>query len=133
MKQHLFGETGKQRVAVVGASTSRAKYGNRAVRAYRAAGWEVYPVHLTAAAIEGIPAFRSVLDLPEGLERATIYLPPEKTLQVLPDLAAKGVREVFLNPGAENAAVMARGQELGLVLVLACSIVDIGRSPQNPD
>ncbi|HZM14992.1 MAG TPA: CoA-binding protein, partial [Candidatus Krumholzibacteria bacterium] len=69
MKQHVFGETGKQRVAVVGASTSRAKYGNRAVRAYRAAGWEVYPVHLTAAAIEGIPAFRSVLDLPERLER----------------------------------------------------------------
>ena len=133
MTQHLFGKTGKPRVAVVGASTSRAKYGNRAVRAYRSAGWEVYPVHLTAAAIEGIPAFRSVLDLPEGLARATIYLPPEKTLQVLPDLAAKGVREVFLNPGSENAAVIARGQELGLVLVLACSIVDIGRSPESPD
>ena len=120
-------------VAVVGASTRRAKYGNRAVRAYRAAGWVVYPIHPTASAIEALPAFRSVLDVPAPIDRATIYLQPHTVLSVLPELAAKKVPEVWLNPGSESEAVVARGKELGLVLVLACSILDIGRSPENPD
>ncbi len=120
-------------VAVVGASTQRAKYGNRAVRAYRAAGWVVYPIHPTARAIEALPAFRSVLDVPAPIDRATIYLPPHTVLSVLPELAAKNVPEVWLNPGSESEAVIARGEELGLSLVLACSIIDIGRSPENPD
>ncbi len=120
-------------VAVVGASTQRAKYGNRAVRAYRAAGWVVYPIHPTASSIEALPAFRSVLDVPAPIDRATIYLQPRTVLSILPELAAKKVPEVFLNPGSESEAVIARGRELGLNLVLACSIVDIGRSPESPD
>ena len=41
--------------------------------------------------------------------------------------------ELFLNPGSESGAVIARAQELGIVPILACSIVDIGRSPSHPD
>ena len=133
MNQLNIDDNSAKTVAVVGASRRREKYGNRAVRAYRAAGWQVYPIHPSAAAIEGIPAFRSILDVPGPVRRATVYLPPEKTLGILAGLAAKGVREVFLNPGSEDSRVLARGEELGLVLVLACSIVDIGRSPERPE
>ena len=133
MNHDSLSSSSAKTVAVVGASTHREKYGNRAVRAYRAAGWRVYPVHPSAAAIEGIPAYRSVLDIPGPVHRATVYLPPAKTLEILGALAAKGVSEVFLNPGAEDAQVIARGEGLGLVLVLACSIVDIGRSPERPE
>jgi predicted CoA-binding protein len=120
-------------VAVVGASRQRAKYGNRAVRAYRSEGWDVYPVHPTAAAIEGLRAYASVLDVPVALDRVTVYLPPVVTRAVLEEIARKGTRELFLNPGSEDDAVLARAQELGLVPILACSIVDIGRSPANVD
>ena len=120
-------------VAVVGASNQRSKFGNRAVRAYRAAGWKVYPVHPEALEIEGIPAFASILDVPEKVHRATIYLPPDRVLQVLPEIAAKGVDEMYLNPGAESAAVIDKSEELGIPTILDCSIVEIGRSPQNPD
>jgi hypothetical protein len=120
-------------VAVLGASTQRAKYGNRAVRAYRAAGWRVFPIHPHAASIEGVPAYRSILDVPEPIDRATVYLQPETALAVLDEIARKGVGELFLNPGAESSAVIERAQELGLQPILACSIVDIGRSPYEFD
>ena len=120
-------------VAVLGASADRAKYGNKAVRAYRAAGFTVYPIHPHAASIEGLPAYASILDVPGPVQRATVYLPPEVTLQVLDAIARKGVRELFLNPGSESSEVIARAQELGLVPTLACSIVDIGRSPRDPE
>ena len=120
-------------VAVLGASSDRSKYGNRAVRAYRAEGWEVFPVNLQAPVIEGLPAYRSILDVPDPVDRATVYLHPDATLLILDEIARKGVRELFLNPGSESSAVILRAQELGMVPVLACSIVDIGRSPSQPD
>lgn len=120
-------------VAVIGASADRGKYGNRAVRAYRAEGWRVIPVNLRQSSIEGLPAVAHVREISGPVHRATVYLPPEKTLQVLEELVAKNIPEIFLNPGSESPAVVARGQELGLNLILACSIVDIGRSPANPD
>ena len=44
-------------VAVIGASNDRAKYGNRAVRAYKRQGWTVYPVNPGLATVEGLPSF----------------------------------------------------------------------------
>ena len=41
-------------VAVVGASANRTKFGNKAVRAFRDAGWTVFPIHPTLAASRGL-------------------------------------------------------------------------------
>jgi uncharacterized protein len=120
-------------VAVIGASCDRNKYGNRAVRAYRAEGWDVYPVNPREESIEGLKTYRSILDVPVSVDRATVYLPPETTLQVLDEIARKGVRELFLNPGSESSEVVKRAEELGMLPILACSIVDIGRSPSRPE
>ncbi len=123
----------KKTVAVIGASNDRRKFGNRAVRAYRAEGWDVYPINPHAAEIEGLRAYPSILDVPVAVDRATVYLQPEVTLSVLDEVARKGVRELFLNPGSESSEVVRRAEELGLLPILACSIVDIGRSPNHPD
>ena len=60
----------KPTVAVVGASSDRRKFGNKAVRAYLAAGYEVFPVHPTETSVEGQTVYRSVKDVPgETLDR----------------------------------------------------------------
>ena len=38
---------------------------------------------------------------------ATIYVPPDVGLQVIEEVARKGIREVWLNPGAESPALVA--------------------------
>jgi len=116
-------------VAVIGASRDREKYGNKAVRAYHAHGHRVFPVNLREKEIEGLPAYRSVLDIPEKLDVVLVYVPPATTLRLLPDLVKASPKKLFLNPGSEDDAVIARAAELGLEPVLACSILAIGDTP----
>jgi hypothetical protein len=118
-------------VAVIGASNDRAKFGNKAVRSYRAHGHRVFPVNPYRTRIEGQPAYRSILDVPGDLDATLVYLPPETTLRLLEDIARKGPGALYLNPGSENDAVLARAAELGLEPILACSIAAIGDSPTD--
>jgi hypothetical protein len=119
-------------IAIIGASSSRHKYGNKAVRAYHRQGWQVFPVHPNADSIEGLPAFRSIRDVPvERLDRVSLYLPPEIGLQVIDDVASKPSREVWINPGAGSSELYQRARELGLNVRLGCSIVAVGVQPDD--
>jgi predicted CoA-binding protein len=118
-------------VAVIGASTNRSKFGNRAVRAYRAQGYRVIPIHPREAEIEGLPAFKSVLDVPMPIDIASFYVPPEIGERVIDDVVAKGVREVWLNPGADSDALINKTRALGIRPVVACSIVALGLNPHQ--
>ena len=122
----------KGRVAIIGASTNRRKFGNRAVRAYARQGYQVYPVHPTASEIEGHRAYPSVLDIPEGkLDQVSIYLPREPALKVLEEVARRPPTELWLNPGADHPDVVARANQLGLNVVVACSILGVGEHPSS--
>lgn len=127
-------ENAQRTVAVVGASTQRRKYGNRAVRAHTDQGWTVFPIHPTAEQIEGWPAFASLGELPVAqVERVTMYLPPAIGVTLLEAIARKRPREVWLNPGSADEQLLAKAEELRLPIIQACSIVDIGRSPAMYD
>jgi predicted CoA-binding protein len=116
-------------VAIIGASNVREKYGNKAVRAYLRQHWTVYPVNPNEATIEGLPTFRSITDIPGPVDRASLYLPPQIGLGVLDGIKQKGVKELYVNPGAESEELMAKAERLGLDPIWACSIVEIGERP----
>lgn len=116
-------------IAVLGASANRSKYGNKCVRAYKAAGWEVWPVHPSEPEIEGLKAWSSLAEVPAELDRISVYLPPALTLRLLPEMARKGAGEVWLNPGSADEGVIEEARRLGLRVRPGCSIVDIGMSP----
>jgi predicted CoA-binding protein len=118
-------------VAVVGASADRHKFGNKAVRAFRAAGYEVIPINPAAREVEGLPAYASVLDVPGKIDMATVYVQPHVAQQLLPELSKKGIGEVWLNPGADDDDVVEAARGLGLNVIVACSIVGAGQNPRN--
>ena len=116
-------------VAVIGASSNRSKFGNRAVRAFRQQGYTVVPINPNETEVEGLKAYGSVLDVPGTIDMASFYLPPEIGLQVIDDVARKGIPEVWLNPGAESDALIARAKALHIQPIVACSVVAIGETP----
>ena len=118
-----------RRVAVIGASADRRKFGNKAVRAFVRQGYDVVPINPHETSVEGLRAYRSVLDVPGPIDMATVYLPPEIGLLVIEEVARKGISEVWLNPGAESPSLVAAARALGLSPVEACSIVGIGETP----
>lgn len=123
--------TGMKTVAVLGASTDRSKFGNKAVRAYRQRGFQVFPVNPRESTVEGIPAVPSVRDLPQRPQLISVYLPPPILLKTLPDIAALGCDELWLNPGTDTDEILAEAERLGLPVIQACSIVSLGLSPES--
>jgi predicted CoA-binding protein len=117
-------------VAIIGASSDRAKFGNKSVRAHLSQGYTVYPVNPKGGQIEGLTVYRSIADVPdEPLDRVSMYLPPHLGVMALDEIAAKGCRELWLNPGSESDEVVAKAESLGLTPIVACSIVALGVHP----
>jgi predicted CoA-binding protein len=116
-------------VAVIGASTDRHKFGNKALRAFRAQGYTVIPINPNATTVEGERAYASVLDYPGPIDEVTLYVPPEIGVTVVEEVARKGVKSLWLNPGADGPEVIARARALGLSPTIACSILGVGETP----
>ena len=116
-------------VAVIGASSNRYKFGNKALRAFARQGFTVLAINPNETEVEGYRTYASVLDVPGAIDMATVYVPPDVGLRVIEELARKGVGEVWLNPGADGDDVVERARALGLNTIQACSIIAIGESP----
>jgi uncharacterized protein len=116
-------------VAVIGASSDRRKFGNRALRAFRQQGYTVIPINPNEAEVEGLKTYASVLDVPGPIDMASFYVQPEVGERVIDEVARKGIAEVWLNPGAESDALVERARMLQIQPIVACSIVAIGQNP----
>ncbi|MDZ4816586.1 MAG: CoA-binding protein [Verrucomicrobiota bacterium] len=118
-------------VAVIGASNERGKFGNKAVRAFSDKGYIVYPVSPRHSEIEGIKVYASVLDIPTEVEIATLYVPAHVSVKLVSDFVKKGIKEVWINPGADSEALLAALQKTDLKIVNTCSLLAIGASPSD--
>ena len=118
-------------VAVVGASSDRNKFGNKALRAFVAEGYTVYAINPNEEAVEGLQTYSSVLDVPGPIEMATVYVQPEIAEALLAEFEKKQISEIWINPGAESDRLIAEASRRKLNVIYACSIVGIGRNPHQ--
>ncbi len=118
-------------VAIVGASSDRGKFGNKALRAFRDAGYKVVPINPNEEAVEGIATYSAVTDVPETIDMATVYVPPEIGITLLEGFEKKKIAEIWINPGAESDELIADARRRKLNVIEACSIVGIGHNPYS--
>jgi predicted CoA-binding protein len=114
--------------AVAGASTDREKYGNKVLRAYQQQELEVYAVNPRAEQVEGVTSYPDVDSLPDDVQGLSIVTPPAVTEQVVEAAARKGIRKLWMQPGAESARAVERAGELGLSVISGgpCALVKLG-------
>ena len=103
--------------AVAGASQDRFKYGNIVFRALVASGRTVYPLNPTATEVEGHPAYASIADLPVVPESLSIVTPPNVTRQVIQQAIAAGVKNIWMQPGAEDDQASQASRDAGLNVI----------------
>ena len=118
-------------VAVVGASSDRNKFGNKALRAFKAQGYTVIPINPNEREVEGIATYASVLEVPGPIDMATVYVQPEVAMRLLAEFEQKGIPEIWVNPGAESDELLAQARTRKLNVIAACSIIAIGQSPAS--
>jgi uncharacterized protein len=118
-------------VAVVGASSDRNKFGNKALRAFKAEGYTVIPINPNEREVEGMATYASVLDVPEQIDMATLYVQPEVGLRLLPEFEQKQIGEIWVNPGADSDELLTEARRRKLNVIAACSIIAIGRNPYS--
>jgi hypothetical protein len=116
-------------VAVIGASSNREKWGNKAVRAFAQQGYTVFPVNPNETEVEGFQTYPNIAALPARPDTVTVYVPPQRLIKLLPAIAERGCDELYLNPGTESPEVLAECERLGLNAVQACSIIAVGVAP----
>jgi predicted CoA-binding protein len=95
-----------KRFAVVGASQDREKYGNKVLRVYQQNSLDVVPVNPTADEVEGIKAYSDLPTVPGDIDGVSIITPPRVTEQVVNQALSLGIKNVWMQPGAENATAI---------------------------
>jgi hypothetical protein len=106
-----------KRVAIVGVSRHGKKFGNAALAELTTRGYEVFAVHPTATEINGIQCHPNLAALRGQVEGVLVVVPPLQALAVLREAAASGLKNVWLQQGAESPEALALARDLGLNLV----------------
>jgi predicted CoA-binding protein len=95
-----------KRFAVAGASQDRSKYGNKVLRAYLHNDLDAVPVNPSADEVEGVTAYRDLASIPESVDGVSIVTPPRVTEQVVKQALALGIKNIWMQPGAESDAAI---------------------------
>lgn len=113
---------------VVGASSKPHKYGNKVLRCYLQNGRKAIPVNPVEDAIEGIDCVKSVTDLPAEVTSISVITPPQVTEKVVEQAIAKGIKNVWMQPGAESDAAVAACEQAGINVIAdgSCLLVVMG-------
>lgn len=99
-------------VAVIGASANPVKGGyfilNNLMKGFKGG---IYPVNPAYSEIDGLPCFPSVLDVPDPVDLAIIFVPAPVVPRVLRECAERGIRGAMIESGgfAESSQ---EGQQL---------------------
>lgn len=114
--------------AVVGATTVRAKYGNKVLRSYLQAGKRAFPIHPREPEVEGLKTYPDLMSLPEPVHGVSIITPPAITERIVEDAVSAGVTRLWMQPGAESARAIQRARELGMSVIAGgpCLLVELG-------
>jgi uncharacterized protein len=113
---------------VVGASSKPEKYGNKVLRCYLQNGRRAVPVNPVEKEIEGVGVVADVSQLPSEVSSISIITPPRVTEKVVDAAIAKGIRNLWMQPGAESPAAVERARQAGLNVIAdgSCLLVVLG-------
>lgn len=117
---------------VVGASSDRNKYGNKVLRCYLQNIKTAIPVNPKASTIEGVEVAASVSELPDAVQSLSIITQPSITLHVVEEAIEKGIKNIWMQPGAESNEAVRLAEDAGLNVIAdgSCILVVLGYTEQ---
>ncbi len=103
--------------AVVGASRDRDKYGFLVYHSLKAAGKTAFPINPNAAEVDGDFCYPALSALPQRPEVAVMVVPPAVTESAVAECARLGIKQIWMQSGAESPAALTTCRENSIAVV----------------
>ena len=117
----------QKRFAVVGASQDRSKYGNKVLRVYQQNERDAVPINPNATEIEGVTAYPDLASVPGTIDAVSIITPPAVTEHVVEMAIARGIKHIWMQPGAESQKAIRTAEAAGANVIASgpCILVSL--------
>jgi predicted CoA-binding protein len=108
----------RKRIAVIGASRSKAKYGRILFDELVKKGYDAVPVNPNAEEIAGVKSYKSIKDIKPSVEGAIAVVPPSEQEKIVNETADAGVKTLWMHEhvmkGVSNPDAIAQCKIRGL-------------------
>jgi predicted CoA-binding protein len=117
--------------AVIGATDNEDKFGFKIFKLLKKAGYKVFPVNPGLEKVLGEKCYPSLSALPVKPEAVNFVVPPKVGEAVVAECAALGIKNIWLQPGANDENVVNAARKAGLnVIHNSCVLVEVRK--QDP-
>ena len=113
-------------VAVVGVSGDASKYGHKIFRDLLKAGYPVRGVNPKGGFVLGSSLYKSLAEIEKKPDLVITVVPPAVTEKVVEECGKLGIKTVWMQPGSESPAAVAKAAVYGIKTISACFMVQKG-------
>jgi len=112
--------------AVIGATDNEDKFGFKIFKLMKKAGYTVFPVNPGLEKVFGDKCYPSLSALPMKPDAVNFVVPPKVGERIVAECAALGIKNVWLQPGANGDNVVAAAQKENInVIHKSCILVEV--------
>lgn len=117
MKELIREFVESRNTGLIGVSKSGKKFGFYAMNELNKRGFEVFPIHSEITEMEGVKFYKCIEEISGLTKNLVIIVNPTKTESIIVDAANAGIKNVWIQQGAESDAAIEKCKKLGLNVV----------------
>lgn len=108
-------------IAVVGVSSDPNKYSHRIFRDLVENGYDVVGINPKGEDVLGKHIYKKISEMPKTPDLVITVVPPTVTEQIVKECGDLGIKNVWMQPGSESQAAIAKAKGYGIgVVANAC-------------
>ena len=108
---------GCNKFAIAGVSRDKKKFGSLIYKELKKKEFNIVAVNPNMDTFEGEKCYRSVKELPPDIEALIVVAKPDISYSIVREAVEKGIRNIFLQQGAQNAAAINYAEENGINII----------------
>jgi hypothetical protein len=92
----------QKKIAIVGVSRKKTKFGNAIYKELKQKGYQVFPINPHINVYEGDNCYPNLLSLPVKVDAVVINVPPVQTEKVVREAKQAEINKVWLQQGSQS-------------------------------
>lgn len=123
MEDNLNDFLAQKRFAVVGSFRNQDKIAFKILHDLRQKGYETFPVNPVTKGFGGMPCYKNIASIPYPIDVAVLVTPPRATEEIVKECLQKGIKRIWLQPGAESSAAVQFCQDHDMAVIHSTCIM----------